>query len=144
MLGGPPTPGIGFGSGIERVLLACNAEGVFAASPAPLDAYVVDTTGGDAARDLTAALRRSGLRADRAFDGRSLKAQMRLADRSGARLALIVGPEEQRTGTVAVKPLRTPGAQSSVPRADAVAVVHAARADGDGVAARVAAGRERA
>ena len=84
MLGGPPTPGIGFGIGIERLLLACDAEGVFAVDPAPLDAFVVDITGGTAARDLTAALRRAGLRADRAFDDRSMKAQLKAADRSGA------------------------------------------------------------
>ena len=46
MLGGPPTPGIGFGIGIERLLMACDAEGVFAVAPAPLDAFVVDMAGG--------------------------------------------------------------------------------------------------
>ena len=60
MLGGPPTPGIGFGIGIERLLLACDAEGVFAVAPVPLDAFVVDVTGGEAARDLTAELRGPG------------------------------------------------------------------------------------
>ena len=62
MLGGPPTPGIGFGIGIERLLLACDAEGVFAVRPAPLDAFVVDVAGGESARDLTAELRGRGLR----------------------------------------------------------------------------------
>ena len=81
-----------------------------------LDAYVVDVAGGESARDLTAALRRAGLRADRAFDGRSMKAQMKLADRSGARLALIVGPEERADGTVTVRPLREEGEQRTVPR----------------------------
>src|ERR687891_193670 len=42
-LGGPPTPGIGFGSGIERMLLACDAEGVFAGPESTLDVFVVDT-----------------------------------------------------------------------------------------------------
>ena len=46
MLGGPPTPGIGFGIGIERLLLACDAEGVFPVGPPPLDAFVVDVAGG--------------------------------------------------------------------------------------------------
>ena len=96
MLGGPPTPGIGFGIGIERVLIACDAEGVLAAEPPPPAAFVVDVAGGETARDLTAALRRAGLAADRAFDGRSMKAQMKLADRSGAVVALIVGPAERR------------------------------------------------
>ena len=123
MLGGPPTPGIGFGLGIERILLACDAEGVFAVDPTPLDAFVVDTTGGEAARDLTVELRRSGLRADRAFDGRSLKSQMKAADRSGARVALIVGPDELAAGTVSLRPLRGDGEQRSVRRADVVDAV---------------------
>jgi histidyl-tRNA synthetase len=123
MLGGPPTPGIGFGLGIERILLACDAEGVFAVAPVPLDAFVVDTTGGDVARQLTVELRRSGLRADRAFDGRSLKSQMKAADRSGARVALIVGPDELAAGTVSLRPLRGDGEQRTVPRADVVEAV---------------------
>ncbi len=123
MLGGPPTPGIGFGLGIERILLACDAESAFAVDPVPLDAFVVDTTGGDVARDLTAELRRSGLRADRAFDGRSLKSQMKAADRSGARVALIVGTDELAAGTVTLRPLRGDGEQRLVERAEVVEAV---------------------
>ncbi len=123
MLGGEPTPGVGFGIGLERVLIACGAEGVDLSGPPPLDAFVVDVTGGGAARDLTIALRRAGLRADRAFDGRSMKAQMKLADRSGARVALIVGPEELRAGTVLVRPLRDGAAQRQVGTADVVGAV---------------------
>ena len=87
------------------MLLACDAEGVFAAPPSTLDVFVVDVTGGDVARDLTAELRRAGFRADRAFDARSMRAQMKAADRSGARLALIVGEQERADGTVAVRSL---------------------------------------
>jgi histidyl-tRNA synthetase len=123
MLGGAPTPGIGFGIGIERVLIACDGEGVFPIAPPALDAFVVDVAGGEAARDLTAALRRAGMRADRAFDGRSMKSQMKLADRSGARLALIVGPGERADGTVTVRPLRDGGEQRTVPVADVIAEV---------------------
>jgi histidyl-tRNA synthetase len=123
MLGGPPTPGIGFGLGIERILLACDAEGVFAVDPPPLAAFVVDVTGGRAARDLTAALRRAGLGADRAFDDRSMKAQLKAADRSGARLALIVGPDELAAGTVSLRPLRGGGEQRTVPVDAVVAAV---------------------
>jgi len=123
MLGGPPTPGIGFGIGIERFLLACDAEGVLPVAPEPLDAFVVDVVGGDAARDLTAELRRAGLRADRAFDNRSMKSQLKSADRSGARLALIVGPDERDAGTVSVRPLRGAGEQRTVPRATVVETV---------------------
>jgi histidyl-tRNA synthetase len=126
LLGGPPTPGIGFGIGIERLLLACDAEGVLAVAPTPLDAFVVDVAGGDAARDLTAELRGAGLRADRAFDGRSLKSQMKAADRSGARVALIVGSDEMAAGTVSLRPLRGSGDQRTVPRADVVEAVREA------------------
>ncbi len=123
-LGGPPTAGIGFGMGIERVLLACDAEGTFATDPPRPAAFVVDLTGGEAARDLVAELRRAGLAAVRAYDDRSLKAQLKLADRSGAVTALIVGTDERAAGTVTVRPLRADGAdggrQQSVPRADVV------------------------
>jgi histidyl-tRNA synthetase len=104
-LGGPPTPGIGFGSGIERMLLACDAEGVFAAPASSLDAFVVDTTDGRAARDVSAELRAAGLRTDRAFDARSMKAQMKAAGRSGAHVAVIVGEREAADGTATVRDL---------------------------------------
>ncbi|HLN15595.1 MAG TPA: histidine--tRNA ligase [Acidimicrobiales bacterium] len=133
LLGGPSTPGIGFGLGIERVLLACDEEKAFPTDPAPLDAFVVDTAGGGTARDLAAALRRAGLRVDRAFDGRSMKAQLKLADRSGARLALIVGPNEVAGGTVSVRPLReTDDEQWSVPRSEAVDEVRRRRDESPG------------
>jgi histidyl-tRNA synthetase len=140
MLGGPATPGIGFGIGVERVLLACDAEGVFPVSPTPLDAFVVDVVGGEHARDLVARLRAADLRADRAFDDRTMKAQLRAADHSGARVALIVGPDEVAEGTVSLKPLREDGEQRIVPAADVVEAVRAAtRAGGKGAAATVAA-----
>lgn len=127
-LGGPPTPGMGFGAGIERILLACDAEGVFTvedsdvAHHARVDVFVVDTTGGDTARDVTDELRRAHISADRAFDDRSMKAQFKAADRSGARLAVVVGPDEAAAGTATVRPLRDgAGAeQETVGRADLV------------------------
>ncbi|MFP3901266.1 MAG: histidine--tRNA ligase [Acidimicrobiia bacterium] len=114
-LGGPPTPGIGFGSGIERMLLACDAEGVLAAPESMLDAFVVDTTDGTAARDLAHELRSAGLRTDRAFDGRSMRAQMKAAGRSGARVAVIVGEQEAADGRATVRDLAR-GEQQAVPR----------------------------
>jgi histidyl-tRNA synthetase len=114
-LGGPPTPGIGFGSGIERMLLACDAEGVFAAPGSALDVFVVDATDGMVARDLAHELRLAGLRTDRAFDGRSMKAQMKAAGRSGARVAVIVGGQELADGTATVRDLAA-GEQEVVPR----------------------------
>jgi len=130
MLGGEPTPGVGFGIGVERVLIACEAESSLPSAPPGLDAFVVDVAGGDAARDLTATLRLAGLRADRAFDARSMKAQMKLADRSGAAVALIVGPKEVAEGTVVVRPLRAEAAQRAVARDDVVAALLVAR-DGE-------------
>ncbi len=123
-MGGPPTPGIGFGIGLDRTLLACNDEGILSAREvAPrLDVFVVDFAGGAAARDITAQLRSAGFRADRAFGGRSAKSQLKLADRSEARLALIMGPDEAAAGRVTVKDLRSgPGTpQEQVDRADLV------------------------
>jgi histidyl-tRNA synthetase len=126
MLGGPPTPGIGFGMGIERILLACDAEGVFPVDPPLLDAFVVDTAGGTHARDLTVSLRGAGLSADRAYDDRSMKAQFKAADKSGARWVLIVGPDEAASGTVSLRPLRGSGDQRTVPVADVVDAVRSA------------------
>jgi histidyl-tRNA synthetase len=115
-LGGPPTPGIGFGIGIERLLQACDAESAFPTPDTSLDAFVVDLTGGGAARDITDELRTAGLRADRAFDQRSARAQLKAADRSGAEVALIVGPDELAAGTVTVHWLRSEREEEKVPR----------------------------
>jgi histidyl-tRNA synthetase len=115
-LGGPPTPGIGFAIGIERLLQACDAEGVFRTPTPSLDAFVVDLTDGAAARDITDELRRAGLSADRAWERRSAKAQLRAADRSGAELALIVGPDEVAAGTVTLHWLRVEREEERVPR----------------------------
>ncbi len=124
-MGGPPTPGIGFGLGTR-------------ADPAGLRRRRRDPTVERGAR--TGCLRRglrgrrrgpgphcraraAGLRADRAFDGRSPKSQLKSADRSGTRLALIVGPDEAAAATVSIKDLRAAGPQETVPRADVVAEV---------------------
>jgi len=108
-LGAPPTPGIGFGLGVERILLACDAEGVFPAPVARVDVFVIDTAGGETALALTHALRDAGIRADRAFDGRSMKAQFKQADRSGAELAVIAGPDELADAKVKVQSLTAAG-----------------------------------
>lgn len=119
-LGGPPTPGIGFGCGVERTLAACDAGGVFPIPDRHLDVYVIDLTGGDEARDLTTELRRAGLSADRGFDQRSMKSQIKSADRSSARFAVIVGSDEVASGEVTVRDLRADSDQVRVNRADLV------------------------
>ncbi|MEZ5272849.1 MAG: histidine--tRNA ligase [Ilumatobacteraceae bacterium] len=123
-LGGQPTPGVGFALGLDRTLLACEDEGVFAAPPQDVDVFVVDTTGGLEALRLTAELRAAGIRAGRAYENRSMKSQMKVADRSGAAVALIVGTNELEEGTVVVRPLRQHdtdrGAQTAVARTDLI------------------------
>lgn len=122
-LGGPPTPGIGFAIGVDRTLLACDDEAVFDAREPAVDMFVVDTTGGAAALAICDEARRAGLRADRAFDGRSMKSQMKSADRSGAAVAVIVGSDEASAGTALVRPLRGDGDQRAVPRTDLIQTV---------------------
>ena len=94
---------------------------------AAVDVFVVDTTGGLEALQITAALRAAGVRADRAFENRSMKSQMKAADRSGAAFAVIIGSNELETGAAVVRPLRaekvaddTAAGQTLVPRTDLV------------------------
>jgi len=122
-LGGPPTAGIGFALGLDRTLLACDDEGVFAAPDASVDVFVVDTTGGLEALTITNDLRAAGIRADRAYENRSMKSQMKGADRSGAQVAVIVGSNEVEAGTVVVRPLRGEDTQREVARESLVAQV---------------------
>ncbi len=124
-LGGPSVPGVGFALGVDRILLACDAEGAFPAPPGGVDAFVVCTTTGTDAIVLCDELRRAGIAVDRAFDGRSMKSQMKAADRSGAVVALLVGEREAADGVVTLRPMGG-GEQRSVARADVVAEVAAA------------------
>jgi histidyl-tRNA synthetase len=119
-LGGPATAGVGFALGVDRTLLACDDEGVFPVADPSVDVFVVDTTGGGEALAITTELRAAGLSADRAFENRSMKAQMKAADRSGAAFAVIVGSDELGAGTAAVRPLRDRGEQVTVDRASLI------------------------
>ena len=96
-LGGKPTPGIGFGAGIERLLLSLDAEGV-ETEPAEIDVFVALADGGDKPRvlPLVQELRRHGLRADLDYAGRSLKGQLTQAGRLGARAIVEWGPERSK------------------------------------------------
>lgn len=118
-LGGPPTAGIGFALGTDRILIACDDEGVFGGPERAVDVYVVDTTGGREALVIAAELRAAGVATDRAFDNRSMKAQMKGANRSGAPYAVIVGTDEVDAGTVVLRPMGE-GDQVAVPRASLV------------------------
>ena len=119
-LGGKPTPGIGFALGLDRTLLACDDEGVFQVPPPAVDVFVVDTTGGLHAMAITAELRAAGISADRAYENRSMKSQMKVADRSGASVAVIVGSNEVDAGELTVRPLRGDDMQFTTPRSDLI------------------------
>ncbi len=113
-LGGPPEPGVGFALGVDRTLLACDAEEVFGPENTEVDVWVVATTPGTEALELAEELRIAGIKTDRSYaaDGtgpRSMKAQMKAANRSGAVIALIVGEDEAAAGTVSVRTLRSTG-----------------------------------
>lgn len=124
-LGGPETPGIGFALGLDRTLLACDAEGVFGAPASRVEVFVVDITGGEQATVICDALRAAGIGADRAYEGRRMKAQMKAADRSGARLAVIVGDDELVANTAIIRTMDG-GSQQSVQRDALVAEVQEA------------------
>ncbi|MET0628981.1 MAG: histidine--tRNA ligase [Acidimicrobiia bacterium] len=128
-LGGKPTPGIGFGIGIERVLIACDAEGAFAAPAPRVDAFVVNGLGADAGVAVTllvAELREEGLRAERSYGDRSVKAQWKQADRAGAAYGVMLGRDEATRGTVAVKDLHS-GEQVEVSRGQLAGWLHSRR-----------------
>jgi histidyl-tRNA synthetase len=93
-IGGPATPGIGFGAGIERLLLALENESV-AIEPVALDVFVVvDGADPSAAHVLLQELRRSGVAADMDFAGRSLTGQLTQGARSGAPTLVVLGREQ--------------------------------------------------
>jgi histidyl-tRNA synthetase len=123
-LGGPPTPGVGFALGLDRTLLACDAEACFPAPDPSVDVFVVDTTGGREATLVTDELRRVGRSADRAYEQRSMKSQMKIADRSGARVAVILGTDELASGTIVVRSMES-GEQRTVARSEMVGAVAA-------------------
>jgi histidyl-tRNA synthetase len=105
-LGGPATPGIGFALGVDRILLACDAEDVFPMPSSTVSVFVVDVTGGSHALGVCNELRDAGIGADRSYGGRSMKAQMKVADRSGAPFAAIIGEDEVAAGEVTLRDLR--------------------------------------
>lgn len=119
-LGGPAVPGVGFGSGIERIILAMKAQGV--SVPAlPMPSVMLAYRGSAAkleAIHLLQSLRQAGIGALLPYRD-SLKAQLKQADRAHARFALILGDDELAAGVVTVRDL-SGSQQVSVPRADLV------------------------
>jgi len=114
-LGGKPAPAAGFAMGVERLLALMDAAGAACAVPGP-DAYVVHAGEAAAAHAwrVAAALRAAGLAAILHAGGGGFKSQMKKADASRARFAVIVGDDEAAAGQVSLKPLRGAGEQMRV------------------------------
>ena len=116
-LGGKPTPAVGFAMGVERLVAMLQDGGVEPPSAAP-HAYLMPMGDGAEAAAMTLAERlrdaNPALRLMTHCGGGGFKARMKKADKSGARVALILGEEELANGTIAVKDLRGEGGQRSV------------------------------
>ena len=104
-MGGSPTPAVGFATGLERLLLALESQNLLPEKNRSVDAYVVAL--GEAAQSegfkLLNNLRKAGLSAAMDFAGRSMKAQMKQANKLGARYALILGDDEIAEGVVMLR-----------------------------------------
>lgn len=104
-VGGPHTPAVGFASGIERLFIACEALGISLHEPPTVDLYLV--TYGEQARQWAMKkameLRRQGFRCTMDYAGRSMKAQMKDANRQNARHALIIGEQELESGQLTLR-----------------------------------------
>ena len=115
ILGGQALSGIGFGLGVDRALLAAQAEGVLVENQFSSDLFIIPL--GDnqksVALSLAAQLRLSGIRTEIAFGDRALKGAMKAADKSGSRYVIVLGDSEVASGTVELKRM-SDGLTSSV------------------------------
>jgi histidyl-tRNA synthetase len=121
VLGGPPTPGVGFALGLDRLLLALREEGATLPAEFGVACFVV-SIGPEASQvgaRLVDELRDAGIPSSTAFEDRPLKAQLKMADRSSAAYAVILGEKEVAAGTATMKRL-TDGEQEQVPIGDVV------------------------
>jgi histidyl-tRNA synthetase len=114
-LGGQSLSGIGFGLGVDRALLAAEAEGVISENSFVSDLFIIPL--GDAAKEMAmkiaSDLRSANKSVEIAFGDRALKGAMKGADKSGARYVIVLGDSEISTATVELKEMKT-GATSSV------------------------------
>jgi histidyl-tRNA synthetase len=114
-LGGPPTPSVGVAMGIERAIIVMEEAGLFEDGTKP-NVFVVQATEGAFSRchQLARDLRSGGIATLLDIDGKSMKSQLRQADKSGAAIALILGEDELKNNTVQLKKLGT-SEQQEVP-----------------------------
>ncbi|MFF0557428.1 histidine--tRNA ligase [Streptomyces sp. NPDC020472] len=115
MIGGPALPSVGWALGVDRTVLALEAEGVELDIPAATSVFAVAI--GEEARRLLfgkiTELRRAGVAADFSFGGKGLKGAMKDANRSGARLAVVAGERDLAEGVVQLKDMES-GEQQAV------------------------------
>ncbi|MEN1969297.1 histidine--tRNA ligase [Lentibacillus sp. N15] len=107
--GGPDTPGIGFGMGLERLLLAMKAEDISIPVDEELDCYLV-AVGDEPQRravSLVFELRKQGIQVDQDYQGRKMKAQLKTADRLHAKFVLILGEEELAKQVITIRSMQT-------------------------------------
>jgi histidyl-tRNA synthetase len=125
LLGGQHTPGIGFGAGIERIILELKRQGIQPPAEAHTRAFVVALGKGNEIKDavvqLVAELRHAGIKAEMSYGGRSFKAQMKQVQSSGADYALLIGEDELAQGVITIKDQRGEGQQVQVRREEIVA-----------------------
>ncbi|NLG25270.1 MAG: histidine--tRNA ligase [Clostridiales bacterium] len=117
LLGGPPTPGAGFGMGMERLIMVQQLRGAAPEEPKPLDAFVC-TLGAEARLEglkLVAELREGGISADLDHAARSLKAQFKYADKLGVARVIVLAGDELARGVVKLRDMAT-GEERDVPR----------------------------
>ncbi|WP_256106332.1 histidine--tRNA ligase [Streptomyces sp. ODS05-4] len=128
MIGGPALPSVGWALGVDRTVLALEAEGVALDLPAATSVYAVPL--GEEARrtlfGLVTELRRAGVAADFAYGARGLKGAMKSAHRSGARYALVAGERDLADGVVQLKDMES-GEQEAVALAEVVDRLRTAR-----------------
>lgn len=129
-LGGRPTPGVGFATGLERIVRNLQRQGVSVppSSPGPRVYICYLDEAREEAMRLLGELRRQGVEAVAAVGGRSLKAQLRHADAQGASHAIIVGGEELQSGTLTVRDMGS-GQQRPVPRGQVVSFLAGGHGD---------------
>ena len=103
--GGPATPGIGFGLGIERLLLTMESQGIDIPKEEGLDLFVASIGDRAAKRavSLVYSLRAAGVAAECDHMGRSLRAQMKYADKLGVKFTIVLGDDELEKGVAAIK-----------------------------------------
>jgi histidyl-tRNA synthetase len=107
-VGGPPTPGVGFALGVERLLMELAAQEIHLPDPPPMTLYVVAQSSARAASlALCHQLRQAGIRAETDLMDRSFGAQMKYAGKSGTRYLLVLGDDEIQSGQGRVRDLQT-------------------------------------